>query len=293
MTARPPIPPPPLKGGCLWAARYRLTVRPLAINACHCTDCKRLSGVDAAVLLHLPRGRWCWTRARRRVSARPPTAAARSTSCAARPAARGCGETAERCDAHLRRRRTLDDAAWAIPTSHIWAGAATAPCRRPPTRWSSKARPPTARRCGTASPASIPRRPEGRPSCGGRLDPRDNDADEAPRALHQPAQTCCRRCRRAPAPDRPDGCRPERRPRPAPLWQPGDRLHQTRTGMRHQRRAVAAERSERAGAMSFLVLRWSIESSSQSRIASKQRMAREQSGRRRQADRHRADRRPR
>ncbi len=56
MTARPPIPAPPLKGGCLCgAARYRLTVRPLAINACHCTDCKRLSGVDAAVLLHLPR----------------------------------------------------------------------------------------------------------------------------------------------------------------------------------------------------------------------------------------------
>ena len=56
MAARPPVPAPPLKGGCLCgAARYRLTVRPLAINACHCTDCKRLSGVDAAILLHMPR----------------------------------------------------------------------------------------------------------------------------------------------------------------------------------------------------------------------------------------------
>lgn len=45
MTARPPIPAPPHTGGCLCGAvRYRLTARPKAVNACHCHDCRKLTG---------------------------------------------------------------------------------------------------------------------------------------------------------------------------------------------------------------------------------------------------------
>ena len=45
MTDRPPIPDPPYTGSCLCGAvRYTLTARPLAMNACHCDDCKKTSG---------------------------------------------------------------------------------------------------------------------------------------------------------------------------------------------------------------------------------------------------------
>src|SRR5262245_23478055 len=44
---RPPLPSPPYRGGCLCGAvRYELTGRPLGLNACHCRDCKRLSGAS-------------------------------------------------------------------------------------------------------------------------------------------------------------------------------------------------------------------------------------------------------
>jgi hypothetical protein len=53
MTDRPSIPAAPFHGGCLCgAARYRLQTRPRAINACHCTDCKKSSGGAFGVFLH-------------------------------------------------------------------------------------------------------------------------------------------------------------------------------------------------------------------------------------------------
>ncbi len=45
MPARPPIPAPPHSGGCLCGkVHYTLKARPLALNACHCTDCQKLTG---------------------------------------------------------------------------------------------------------------------------------------------------------------------------------------------------------------------------------------------------------
>jgi len=45
MTQRPTYPPLPYRGGCLCGAvRYRLEARPLAIDACHCNDCRKLTG---------------------------------------------------------------------------------------------------------------------------------------------------------------------------------------------------------------------------------------------------------
>jgi hypothetical protein len=52
MTQRPPIPNPPYTGGCLCGAlRWRLEERPLAINACHCIDCKKLTGATNLLML--------------------------------------------------------------------------------------------------------------------------------------------------------------------------------------------------------------------------------------------------
>lgn len=52
--ARPPLPPLPLKGGChCGRVRYAVTARPLAVNACHCGDCKRLSGGQVGLYLHV------------------------------------------------------------------------------------------------------------------------------------------------------------------------------------------------------------------------------------------------
>ena len=53
---RPPIPPAPHQGGCLCGAvRYRIAARPFSVNACHCTDCKRVSGGAAGVFVHTTR----------------------------------------------------------------------------------------------------------------------------------------------------------------------------------------------------------------------------------------------
>jgi hypothetical protein len=49
---RPPIPAPPHVGGCLCGAvRYRLDARPLAVNACHCHDCKKLTGATNLLMI--------------------------------------------------------------------------------------------------------------------------------------------------------------------------------------------------------------------------------------------------
>lgn len=45
--SRPPLPDAPHAGQCLCGqVRFRLSARPLALNACHCNDCKALSGAD-------------------------------------------------------------------------------------------------------------------------------------------------------------------------------------------------------------------------------------------------------
>ena len=52
MTQRPQIPPPPYSGGCLCGAvRYAMKGRPLAVNACHCTDCKKTAGATNVIML--------------------------------------------------------------------------------------------------------------------------------------------------------------------------------------------------------------------------------------------------
>lgn len=123
MTDRPSIPGAPLHGGCLCgAARYRLETRPRAINACHCTDCKKSSGGAFGVFLHALRKDLVHeggdlARYRKTAESGRHVDIARCAACGTRlwhepVAAPGFVFIAA---------GTLDESCWAVPTSHIWA----------------------------------------------------------------------------------------------------------------------------------------------------------------------------
>lgn len=118
----------PFEGGChCGAVRYGVTARPLAVNACHCNDCKRLSGGPAGLFLHLAK------------AALDVRGGPRDTF--RRIGGSGNGINIERCAAcgtrlwHLPEvapdlvilcAGTLDDSRWAVATSHIWTEYAAA-----------------------------------------------------------------------------------------------------------------------------------------------------------------------
>jgi hypothetical protein len=122
MTERPPVPPLPLMGGCACGAvRYRVTARPHAVNACHCKDCQRLAGADAAIFLHLDTP--AVTLAQGEIAFYRRTADSGRLIDVARCAA--CGTRLWHAplavpELTLISAGTLDDSGWAIPTSHIW-----------------------------------------------------------------------------------------------------------------------------------------------------------------------------
>lgn len=123
---RPPIPAPPIAGGChCGAIRYRLSARPLAINACHCGDCKRLSGAPFGVYLHAARASFAREGGELDVFTR--TGGSGNSIPISR--CRACGtrmwhEPLVAPDLVLVCAGTLDDASWAIPTSHIFTNEA-------------------------------------------------------------------------------------------------------------------------------------------------------------------------
>jgi hypothetical protein len=125
---RPPLPNLPMDGGChCGAVRYAVTARPLAVNACHCDDCKRLAGGPFGLYLHVAR------------AALEMRGGARDTF--RRTGGSGNAISVERCAAcgtrmwHLPDAApdlvilcagTLDDSSWAVATSHIWTEFAAA-----------------------------------------------------------------------------------------------------------------------------------------------------------------------
>jgi len=120
--SRPSLPPPPHAGACLCGqVRYSYEARPLALNACYCADCKKLSG---ATHIHMLIGareafkheagdvqRW-----RKRAQSGREIDIVRCVTCGTRlwhePLAA----------AHLVfiAAGTLDDPSWFKPASHIW-----------------------------------------------------------------------------------------------------------------------------------------------------------------------------
>jgi hypothetical protein len=117
-----------MEGGChCGGVRYAVTAPPLAVNACHCDDCKRLSGGPFGLYAHVAK------------AALEIRGGARDTF--RRTGGSGNQILIERCavcgtrmwhlpdvapDLAILCAGTLDDSAWAIPTSHIWTEYAAA-----------------------------------------------------------------------------------------------------------------------------------------------------------------------
>lgn len=124
--SRRPIPDPPHLGGCLCgAARYRYNARPLALNACHCSDCKKLSGGgyscvvlgDRAAFSHTgPLTRW-----RKRAQSGREIDIVRCAECGVRL----WREPVQAPHLVFIQAGGLDDQTWFIATSHIWVARAS------------------------------------------------------------------------------------------------------------------------------------------------------------------------
>jgi len=122
---RPPLPAPPHRGGCLCGdVRYAYRSRPLGLNACHCSDCRLLSGSDYIKMV---------------IGEREHFAVEQGETDVYRKRA----DSGREIDIHRCRRcgtrlwheplsvprllyfcaGTLDDVSWTIPTSHMYVDA--------------------------------------------------------------------------------------------------------------------------------------------------------------------------
>lgn len=120
---RLPIPPLPHRGGCLCGAvRYRVDTPPLSVSACHCVDCKKLSGAPfGAMITALREG---FVHEQGEIQVYPKQADSGRVVEVARCAA--CGSRVWHVPQLgpqyiLFPAGTLDDSSWATPTAHIWA----------------------------------------------------------------------------------------------------------------------------------------------------------------------------
>ena len=121
MTTRPPIPRPPYTGSCLCGqVRWTLSARPLAINACHCTDCKKTTGATNVLMLIARSEDFSSTGEtqfyRKRADSGRELDIQRCAKCGTRMFHHNLASNALVFIAA----GTLDDPSWAIPTSHIW-----------------------------------------------------------------------------------------------------------------------------------------------------------------------------
>lgn len=127
MTTRPPIPDPPHKGGCLCGAvRFSLNARPMAVNACHCNACKKLTGATNLLMLLAAREAFSFTgdvaRYRRRADSGREIDVVRCANCGVRM----WHEPLSAPNLVFVAAGTLDDPSWVVPASHIWAANASA-----------------------------------------------------------------------------------------------------------------------------------------------------------------------
>lgn len=118
---RPPIPDPPYHGSCLCGAvRTILAARPLAVNACHCNDCKKLSGGTHIVTVVADRDDFsvqgAVTRWRKRADSGREIDILRCAVCGTRL----WHEPQAAPNLVILAGGTFDDPAWLIPACHIW-----------------------------------------------------------------------------------------------------------------------------------------------------------------------------
>jgi hypothetical protein len=118
----------PLTGGCpCGLIRYEITAMPLALYACHCTDCQRKSGSAFALNMPLPAGAF------RIVQGSPKGWSSTGPSGEVTTAwfCRDCsgrlyGERPSRPETITLRAGTLDDTSWLVPAVHIFMRSAQA-----------------------------------------------------------------------------------------------------------------------------------------------------------------------
>ncbi|HET7086939.1 MAG TPA: GFA family protein [Rhizomicrobium sp.] len=121
MTQRPPIPSPPYTGSCLCGAvRWRLDQRPLAVNACHCMDCKKTTGSTNVVMLIARNEAFSSTGEtqiyRKKADSGREMDIHRCAKCGTRMFHHNLASQA----LVFITAGTLDDPSWAVPASHIW-----------------------------------------------------------------------------------------------------------------------------------------------------------------------------
>jgi len=127
MTDRPPVPAPPHRGGCLCGAvRYAFSAWPLAINACHCGDCKKLTGATNLLMILGERDAFRHetgdvARYRKRANSGREIDIVRCVVCGVRL----WHEPLSSPEFVFIAAGTLDDSRWVIPTSHIWTRVAS------------------------------------------------------------------------------------------------------------------------------------------------------------------------
>ena len=123
---RPPIPDPPHRGGCLCGAvRYQYDARPLALNACHCSDCKKLSGAGYSCVVLGDRTAFSHTgevaRWRKLAQSGREIDIVRCAVCGVRL----WHEPVQAPQFVFIQAGALDDASWFVPSSHIWVSRAS------------------------------------------------------------------------------------------------------------------------------------------------------------------------
>jgi hypothetical protein len=122
----PSIPAPPHRGGCLCGAvRYSYDAAPLALNACHCVDCQKLTGAThLAMIMGESRAfkhesgevdRW-----RKSADSGRQVDIVRCKICGVRM----WHEPQAAPEYVFIAAGTLDDQSWFVPTSHIWVSRA-------------------------------------------------------------------------------------------------------------------------------------------------------------------------
>ena len=123
---RPLIPDPPHRGGCLCGAvRYSFDARPLAVVACHCRDCQKLSGATNLLTVYAPRESFTHEQGDiDRYRKRADTGREADYFRCARCGVRVWHEPLTAPQLTMVAAGTLDDPSWAIPVAHIWTSRA-------------------------------------------------------------------------------------------------------------------------------------------------------------------------
>ena len=112
----------PLTGGCQCGqVRYEIRAEPVAVWACHCTECQRQSGAAYALSMPTPRDAIVVTEGRTARWERTADSG-RKMMCVYCP---DCGtrlwhEPAALAAISIVKPGTLDDTSWLYPVGHIW-----------------------------------------------------------------------------------------------------------------------------------------------------------------------------